>query len=261
LKKYDKEDFNNDEVQENKFKETFINSVAELLDFIMFLYAVSPRVNTTIKVSSILSKIIKFIKHKKIGEKKYFNKDQRDVIFKKIFDDISFILSKNKQKKHTQIESLYLLIIIQNLGVDYRLDQKKLFDYFNVIEVKNDKYFEYQLEYWSITVLLFYIKNLKRYKDLRELLKSEIIKKLESYDNIKKNAEAIFLVIDLLSCPYLCENFKRRILDIIPGFKNQPNIVKINFINKIKQNNNWFTKWSNFDFEKELNTKKSKEVY
>lgn len=261
LKKYDKEDFNNDENQINKFKKTFINSIVALIDFIIFLYAVSPRVNTTIKVSSILSKLIKFIKNKKENGKKYFDKDQRDTVFKKIFDEVSFILSKKKFKKDTQIESLYLLVILQNLGKDYRLDQQKLFDYFNVTEIDNEIKFKNRLKYWSITVLLFYIKDLKRYNDLRNILNKEIIDKLESYDDIKKNAEAIFLIFDLLACPYLKDDFKKKILNNIDGFKNIQDSEKMEIIRKIRNNGNWFTKWSNFDVERELNTKKSKEVY
>ena len=226
----------------------------------MFLYAVSPRVNTTIKVSSILSKIIKFIKQKTENGRKNFDKDQRDAVFKKIFDEISFILSKNKLKKYTQIESLYLLVILQTLGRSYKLDQQQLFDYFSVIDIGNKKGFKYPLEYWSITVLLFYIKNLKRYKDLREILQLEIIKKLNSHDDIKKNAEATLLIFDILTCPYLDEDFKRKVLNLIPGFEKYLNKEKMELINKIGQNN-WFTKWTDFDIERELNTKKSKEVY
>ena len=274
LKKYDKADFNNDENLKNKFKDTFIKSIVELLDFIMFLYAVSPRVNTTIKVSSILSKLIKFIINKKEKEKKYFNKDQRDTVFKKIFDELSFILSKNKLKKYTRIETLYLLIILQNLGSNYRLDQQILFDYFNIIDDNGKKKFKYQMDFWSLTVLLFYIRDLKRYNDLREILKSHILEKLKSFDEIKKNSEAVFLIFDILACPYLNNSttinvkdekdkyeFKIKIINLISNYKNLKNEDKIKLIKKIENNAPWFTKWNNFDIERELNTKKSKEVY
>ena len=36
---------------------------------------------------------------------------------------------------------------------------------------------------------------------------------------------------------------------------------KKDIIGKVKDRGNWFTKWQNFDLEKELNTKRSQEVY
>ena len=47
-------------------------------------------------------------------------------ILKKISDEIYLILQKNKTKKETQIETLYLLIALSQLGREYRLNSKVL---------------------------------------------------------------------------------------------------------------------------------------
>jgi len=259
IEKYDNAVFENEEV-ENKFKDKFVKFNLELLDFIMFLYSVSPRVNTTIKLCNVLTKITKFINQKKENSnaKKYFSLDQKNVIFKKIFDDISLVLNKNKNTEYTQVETLYLLIALQDLGRSYRLDNKTLLKYLN-IQVDGNKYiFPYDFNYWSISVLLFYIKNIKRYDTLKSELKKHIIEKYEKADkeHISKNTELVILTMDLLSCPYLENDFKNDILRLC-GIDSHQRLI----IDKFVKQENIFTKWKNFDFERELNTKRGQEVY
>jgi hypothetical protein len=303
IKKYSKSIFESKE-KETKFKVIFIKTILELIDFTMFLYSVSPHVNTTIKLCTILTKITKFINQQteKINNVKYFNQDQKNIVFKKIYDDISLVLKKNRNTKYTQIESLYLLIALQDLGRDYRLDKITLIRYLNIKELDSGEYeFPYDFSYWSITVLLFYIKDVKRYNEIRFALMDHILKKLKSINQkiIRKHTEIIILSLDLLACPYLLLNvtedmknkyrlrsikkvgranthlvaqkidelilkktyeFKIKILNYC-CFKKDKISEKIDVIQKIENQENWFTKWRNFDFEKELNTKRSKEVY
>lgn len=250
------------EIKEKKFKRVFIKAILELIDFIMFLYSVSPRVNTTIKLCITLTKITKFIKLKteKENNTKYFNPELKNMVLKKIYDDISLVISKNKNTKYTQVESLYLLIILQDLGRDYRLDNVTLKSYLNIKEKKletGELEFPYDFNYWSITVLLFYIRNIKRYESLKAELKKHILAKYKSIDinNISKDAGLVILTLDLLSTPYFNRKFKNELLKLCGISSYQRQILES------VENIDIFTKWHNFDFERELNTKRSKEVY
>jgi hypothetical protein len=257
IKKLDKAEFENEEI-ENRFKDTFVKFNLELIDFIMFLYSVSPRVNTTIKLCNILSKTTKFINQKAKNRIKYFTLDQKNIIFKKIFDDISLVLNKNRNSEYTQVETLYLLIALRDLGNSYRLDNKTLLKYLNIKEIDGKYNFPYEFNYWSITVLLFYIKDIKRYDKLKSELKQHIKEKYITSDtkNVSKNAELVILTMDLLSCPYLENQFKSEIL-ILCGISCHQRLI----VDKFIKQENIFTKWKNFDFEKELNTKRGQEVY
>ena len=82
----------------------------ELLDFVFFLYAVSPRVNTTIKLCRILR-----LYTTTLNLKDKFNIDFKHLDFKKIYDNVFFTLNKNKTIEHTQVETLYLLIALEKL--------------------------------------------------------------------------------------------------------------------------------------------------
>ena len=230
-----------------KYELKVVKSILELFDFTFFIYSVSPRVNTTIKLCLILSKLTKFTKIRD-----NFNHDNRHLIFKKIYDEISLVLWKNKNSEYTQVETLYLLIALKELGKEYRLDESVLCKYF---DVKPDKIkFDYDLNYFSITVLLFYIENRTRYSTFKNILKEHIKSKFDKNNKLKMT-ELTFLLFDLLSCPYIDEGFKKDLLaryDITDA-SDQDKILN--------RKECWFTKWTDFDFGKELEAKKSQEVY
>ena len=243
-------DIYNEIDKKNKFEKKVTEAVLELLDFTLFLYCVSPRVNTTIKLSLILSKLIKFIKLK--GN---FYHDNRHIIFKKIYDDIFLVLKKNKSSKYTELETLYLLIALKELGKEYRLDNNILCNYFNIDQKVKSR--DHCLNYFSITVLLFYIGNKKRYRDIKDTLKEHIRCKFEKVqkNNRIKMTELTILLFDLLSCPFLEDDYKKELLEYY-------DITNVSEVNKIvARKDYWFTKWDNFDFGKELEAKKSLEVY
>ncbi len=234
----------------NKHEQRVTRAILELLSFTFFLYCVSPRVNTTIKLCLILSKLIKFAKIK--GN---FNYDNKHLIFKEIYDNIFLVLWKNKNSEQAQVETLYLLIALKELGREYRLEEVILSKYFD-INLKKKKGI-YDLNYFSITVLLFYIGNKPRYISFKNILKERIKYKFKSAtkDTRIKMAELTLLLFDLLSCPYLEDEFKRSLLKY---YDIMDSAAQDQIINSQRY---WFTRWDDFDFGKELEAKKSQEVY
>lgn len=250
IKQYEK--IPKDELKsKSKLESKFIKACLEILDLSFFLYSVTPRVNTTIKLSMILMKLIKFLKGNEA-----FSPESKDIVFKKVYDEISQVLAKKINKEYTQVETLYLLLILSELGRDYRLNEKTLLKYFKIEAKESGTYeYSYTLNYWSITVLLYYMKNIKRYDNLRLSLKDHIKEKFNSVNakKINSNAELVFLLLDIIACPYLDSAFKSDLLNYFGIDSHQSQIIK--------KRDYWFIKWTNFNFEKELNTKKSQEVY
>lgn len=147
-----------------------------------------------------------------------------------------------------------MLIVLKELGREYRLDENVLCKY-SAINIENKKC-EYDLNHFSITVLLFYIENKRRYNTIKEILKEHIKSKFKKVDksNRAKYAELTLLLFDLCSCPYLDSNYKKELLSLY----DVGDAVKSEIINYQEY---WFTKWANFNFEKELEAKRSQEVY
>lgn len=139
------------------------NAIKGILEFLFFIYSVSPRVNTTIRLCRILRVIFLFLKSGHIAS------DQVQVVQKQIFDNISFVLKKNESTEQVQVETLYLLLALSELGRDYWLEESVLRKYLGIPEVSNNKKSRPlgSLNYFTITASLFYMKNKVRYSTLR----------------------------------------------------------------------------------------------
>lgn len=286
INKFHKENESKTEKIEKEFEKGFF----EILDVAFFLYSVSPRVNSTIKLCLIIDKIICFLKSNKTNNYlEPFLPNNKHTIFKKISDEIYLILQKNKTQIETQIETLYLLIALSQLGREYRLNPKVLCSYFNIkVHLNGNLEFTNTLNYFSITVLLFYIKNIVLYDEIKILLKQHILEKFQKsvFENWKSETELILLLMDILSCPYLNEEVsnhqKQKVVDAKARKSKSLNkyikevkdtkykfkkellyLVKLekNQIPLIEQEKFWFTKWTEFDFRMELQAKRSQEVY
>jgi hypothetical protein len=235
-----------------------VNAIKGIIEFVFFIYSVSPRVNTTIRLCRILRVITLFLRSGHIA------KDQMQAIQKQIFDNISFVLKKNETTEQTQVETLYLLIALSELGRDYWLEESVLSNYLGIGRRagKYDPSSITSLNYFSITVSLFYMKNKVRYNALRNrVIDSALDRIRRRSETCHKDAELIFLLFDLISCPYVPDDKKHKALEIF-GVTDTPlanNIIA--FSDGGKRPQQWFTNWFDFDFGKELDAKRSQEVY
>ncbi len=236
---------------DHRSEEGLIKAIIGILEFVFFIYSVSPRVNTTIKLCRILRIFLSFFKENPNIE----NLESKNRVFKCIYDNIQLVLKKNKQDKTTQVETLYLLIALSELGREYLLEEDVLDEYFGIKEQGNN------LNYFSLTVILYYMKNRVKYKKLRGKIKKVIIKRFKSEKaTMEKSAEHTMLLLDMVSCPFIEERTKRTILGLY-GINNRNQSSILAFHNAGKSKRMWFTTWEGFNFRKELDTKRSQEVY
>ncbi|MEE1673708.1 RNA-directed DNA polymerase [Agarivorans aestuarii] len=228
-----------------------LSSIQACVEFAFFIYNVAPRVNTTIKLSRALKEVIEFCRKEPIEI------DEMHHVFKSISDNVSFVIEKHETKNFTQVETLYLLTVISELGKDYWLPESSLVKYFGgVYKGKKTIVFDDALNYFSITVILFYMKDKKRYDRIRRAIKKTIKSKLKAPNlSLTKDTELFLLLIDCISCPFLEMGFKH---DLLKHFGiSKKKLREDLFILR----ENWFTKWVGFSFSHELDYKQSDEVY
>lgn len=131
-----------------------------------------------------------------------------------------------------------------------------LCEYFNIKKEKGKYEVGMELNYFSITVFLFYMRDKKRYADLRIVVENHIFRRFKKRKKIlMKDAELTLLLFDTLACPYISQDLKQRLLELYDIYDPllQNSIISYRPY--------WFTKWSNFNFGKELDAKRSQEVY
>lgn len=228
---------------------SFSKSIEALLGFVFFVYAVSPKVNTTIKLCRICQRILSFYKTEKIGL------SYGVLISQVIYERCRSVMAHNSDGKSAKIEVMYLLVLMRQLGKNYRVDEGVLGHSFGFELLDGCYKARTDLNYFSIVTLFFYMEDKARYALLRDALEKHVV---ESFglkkDSLVGDSEMVHLVLDLLVCPFVSEQTKRCLLQMYG--------IPVNNLLRIKKYNEyWFTKWGDFDFSKELDAKVSQEVY
>lgn len=239
-----------------KKEDMIVAFMEELLDVTFFLYASNKRVNTTLKVINILNLIIIHLDndYEIKGENVVkYSDNARDIVFKKIQDELSLVLKTTSVEPNTQLETLFFLIINKQLRSKYHFGNIELTKYLQRF-AEDDS-----LNALSIIILLYYYGNESRYSSLKLKLVEKIKKKYksESLDFKRKSAEFCILTLDLITCPYLTYQNKKEIVDLI-GI-NEPELKLMQ--NHLRTQKYMFTKWTKIDITKELSAKISQEVY
>ena len=74
----------------DKVEDSLTSHIVNFIDFVFFIYSVSPRVNSTIKTCHILSKILVFYKLKRKSDKEfivYSSRKSKDKLGRMILED------------------------------------------------------------------------------------------------------------------------------------------------------------------------------
>ncbi|CAA0095021.1 Uncharacterised protein [Starkeya nomas] len=229
-----------------------VYALVSLLEFAFFAYSASPKVNHTIRMCRMISMSVVFI----IGRS--FSHELRHLLFKFVHDNVVQMLDKNKMNAHREVESLYLLIALSQIGREYWLPEQAIAKHFliEIDQASGDYRRSEFLNHFSITVLLSYMKSKLRYNKLRAFIEAQALSKLEYVKaHCPNDAEALMLMLDLIVCPYVSSTTKIS-AGAIFGF----NAIELAAIQGA--NDHWFTAWGDkFDLAKELDAKRSREVY
>lgn len=221
-------------------------SLVSIIEFVFFIYAVSPKVNTTIKLCRVCQRVLSFYANEPIG------RSYGAMVSQVIYERSRGVMDRGADNKSAKIEIMYLLVLMRQLGKNYRIDESVLassFGFDQNLQLRSS------LSYFSIVTLLFYMENKKRYLGLRKALERHVIERFEQRkDSLVGDSEMIHLTMDLIACPFIGESVKATILQ----FYGVPRSHLATFM---LASECWFTKWGDFDFSKELDAKVGQEVY
>lgn len=232
-------------------KKKLISALLSVTEFMFFGYAASPKVNHTIRVCRMMSTAVTFLNREAV------NYELKHLLFKAFHDNIVLQIDRNSMDKHREIETLYLLLSLSQIGKEYWLPESVLVKYFS-ISVGQDGNYEREdfLNFFSITVLLAYMRGKVRYLKLREFIEEHALKKLKNLQvHWPHNTESLLLFFDLISCPFVSDHTQQLASAIFQ--------IDAAGLAKLKASNNrWFTTWGDdFDIGKALDEKRSREVY
>lgn len=246
-----------------KKEKMLTNFLIGLLDTIFFLYSTNKKVNTTLKVLTILNQVIIMLDHDYVVDGDTiprFSDYARSLVFKKIQDEISLVFLTTNFDENTQIETLYLLVILKELRSKYDISPESMEKYMGVKRNEDGRILNYpKTNAISIVILLYYFGNKEKYNTMKRDLMDTVFEKYEliPQDLRNINTELRVLALDLFSCPFITIGDKSRIADLM-GI-NKTDLTSI--LGYFKRYKFMFTRWTGVDVTKELNAKISQEVY
>ena len=232
------------------------NALLAIMEFAFFAYSASPKVNHTIRICRMIATSVDFLNAQGMPY------EQKHLLFKYVHDNVMQQLEKNTMSVHREVESLYLLISLSQIGREYWLPVSVLLKHF-LIEEKKDNAGVVSLvrptgfmSHFSVTILLSYIKDKIRYAPLKTFVEAQIIAKLEYMKaHCPNDAETLIMLLDLVICPYISAATKNTIGGIF-GL-DAAGLASVQSVN-----DHWFTAWGDkLDLGKELDAKRSREVY
>lgn len=252
FKKYErlmsKEETNKDDVETHaqRVQRKLTNYLVSLIDVTFFVFNSNRQINTTLKLQKIINSIIIYAKRHgdfKVNPAVRFQTISKDIIFKKIQDEIALVLATTDSHRNTLHESLYLLILAKELGYAYLLSPEVIRSFIEKSEL--------QYNFFACLILLYYYANHKCYDLQKALLTDEILKKyrLVAESERKRNSELTILTADMMTCPFVDDAYKQRLLTLMGITETKDQQMIMRFAKKQKY---IFTRWTMFNLNKEL---------
>lgn len=247
--------------KKEKLEKMLSRYLIAVLDAIFFLYSGNKRVNTTLKMLTILNEIIILLENPYQVKKdtvSRFSDYIRNLVFKKIQDELSLVFQVSKLEENSQIETLYFLVILKNLRSKYHLP-KAILEKYLCVKKKDGMVITSNLNAFAILIMLYYFGNEQQYQELKKALMYSVKEKFRNTpEKIRRiTTELTILTLDLLACPYIDDEDKMDIAKVMKVSDVDYKNMKRHF----KHHPFMFTKWVGVNMTKELNAKTSQEVY
>jgi hypothetical protein len=224
-----------------------------LVDVLFFLYSVAPSVGASYKFSTSLILVFRF-------SEKYLPV-HAETISHQLYTLAFRLLLEQCGKPHAEgvdgfvnLEYLNIALAIRELGDHHLLPSRVLDELF----IKNRR-----LSYFTIVSCLFYVRDDDQYKALRKKILRSAASRLGDMSDILMNGEKAYLLLDLLSCPFVPDANKSlwiKSLYLVLQ-KAPPNNADINAFLAVVCDGHWQIDWRDVDLLNSLEKKELKQAY
>lgn len=245
--------------QKRRKERMLVSYLQELIDVIFFLYARSKKVNTTLKAIIALNVILDYVQsdYHYPKEAARMSKEARDVVMKKLRDEIALLFQTSTFNEYTQLEILYFLIVLKKMGSQYYMPKAVLNRYLANKEEEKPRLND--LNMLSVLMLLYYWGDSAKYEKERKEVLLHVKKKFERVvpRMRRQYAELVMTTIELASCPFVEHGVKHELLILMGVEDRKERLMIIKYLNRY----GFCVRWTGLNVTKELGAKISQEVY
>ncbi|MGL1903104.1 MAG: RNA-directed DNA polymerase [Fibrobacterales bacterium] len=210
------------------------DNIRILLDVMFYIYSINPTVNSSYKLCQAMLVVPKYFA-------KYFP-EEIDTIKQCILDHAILVLkqqvfaSNNHTEEAIPLEKINIILGLSTLGEKYLLSSNFIHALFFIDRPS--------ISYFEAMSILFYIKNDKQYIGLKKVLIKKVTSDLEHSNNMMQHAESCYFILDTLTCPYLDDSLKTKLLkkihlEYIGKYTNDKIEKELQYLKK----NKWFIDW------------------
>lgn len=230
-----------------------VSALEVLLDVLFFLYSVAPSVGASYKLSTSLILALRFSKR--------HLPEHSTTVAQRIYDLAAVLLLEQRGVNHANgidgfvhLEYLNIVLAVQELGSTYLLPPEVIEELF----IKNK-----QLTYFTIVSCLFYVRDDSQYERIRKALLKAARKKLSDMSDILMNSEKTYLLLDLLSCPFVRDDQKKLWIKNLYKVlqKPQPNSAELTAFLVTMTQTHAHIDWRDIDLLNSLEKKELKQAY
>lgn len=227
-------------IAEDENKSKYIDFLLILIELAFHFYTISPSQNGSIKICILTDSVCRYV-DKKIPDEANEIRSLIYTLGNDFFSSSGFKKISKDNSDFALLEALNILVALKLLGRRYLVSRSVLERIVNVAENRRISYFE-------ITALLFYIGNdeEKSYTAIKRRVIKDVDAILHDLSDIKSNSEKAYVLLDILTCPFI-EDEKRRgyvkkLLTLATQSQPANNLV-LEYQKKFAQYR-WFTSWN-----------------
>ena len=187
--------------------------------------------------------------------------DHSATIAQRIYDLSASLLFEQRGIRHAEgidgfvhLEYLNIVLAIRELGSAHLLPPEIIDDLF----IRGR-----ELTYFIIISCLFYVRDDQRYDCIREALLRSAREKLSDMSNILMNSEKAYLLLDLLSCPFVPDAQKKRWVTSLYKVlqKSPPSSKEMQAFLGAANSTHVHVDWADVDLLNSLEKKELKQAY
>jgi hypothetical protein len=232
--------------------------ISILLKLMFFLYTVSPSVNASYRLSVAVALMLRFARRRLPLE--------ATTIEQLIYSESFIFLSAEERYKTTalsqfvSLEAINVLLVIRELGEPYfmpvNLTERIFTGGAGLARCAEWCYFD-------IVTCLFYVGNRSEYGEIKRAVIAEVDKRLSEMDDVNNNAEKTYLLLDMLTCPYVSNASKSLWIDRF-GLRFSLAAYGSNDLQRFLADcsqNPWFINWEGVDILTLLQRKEVVQAY
>ncbi len=225
---------------EGESKHTHADFFLILIELIFHFYTISPSQSGSVKICIITDLAGKYF-DQKIDESANEVRSLIYTLSNDFFESSGFKKLSKDNSDFALLEALNILVALKLLGRQFLVSRAVLEKIVNIAENRKMSYFE-------ITSLLFYIGDdiEHSYGSIKKRVLKDVDHILADLSDIRYSAEKIYLLLDVLTCPFI-EDEKRRtyvnkLLATINGAS--PDDLHVLEVQKNFAKYRWFTSWN-----------------